>query len=45
MAVLDSDPRLSERDKKGATRYMEKYYKMLKDDKDFERATVKKCRK
>jgi hypothetical protein len=45
MAVLDSDPRLSEREKKGATRYMEKYFEMLKDDKDFERATVKKCRK
>jgi hypothetical protein len=45
MAVLDSDPRLSEREKKSATRYMEKYFKILKDDKDFERATVKKCRK
>ena len=45
MAVLDSDPRLAEREKKSATRYMEKYFKILKDDKDFERATVKKCRK
>ena len=45
MAVLDSDPRLAEREKKAATRYMQKYYKMLKDDKDFDRATVRKCRK
>ena len=45
MAVLDSDPRLAEREKKSAIRYMEKYFKILKDDKDFERATVKKCRK
>lgn len=44
-AVLDSDPRLSERSKKEATRYLEKHFKTLKKDRDFERATVKKCRK
>ena len=45
LAKAQSENERLKREKKGATRYMEKYFKMLKDDKDFERATVKKCRK
>lgn len=45
MAVLDSDPRLEDRPKKKAATYLEKYFDTLKDDRDFERLIVKKCRK
>ena len=44
-AVLDSDPRVTEYTKKEVTRYLQKYFKIIKDDKDFDRATVRKCRK
>lgn len=45
MAVLDSDERLVERSKKKATKYLDKFFKIIEDDKDFERYVVKKCRK
>jgi hypothetical protein len=45
MSVLDSDPRLTERFRKKADRYLEKYFDLLKDDKDFERLVVTRCRK
>lgn len=45
MGVLDSDDRLIERSKKKATKYLEKFYKIIEDDKDFERMVIKRCRK
>lgn len=45
MAVLDSDDRLVERSKKKAAKYLEKFFKILEDDKDFQRLVVKRCRK
>jgi hypothetical protein len=45
MAVLDSDPRLAERSKKKASRFLEKFFEILEDDKDFERQVLRKCRK
>jgi hypothetical protein len=44
MAVLDSDARLSERSKKKAVRMLERYFDVLKDDKDFNRQVIEKCR-
>ena len=44
-AVLDSDPRLTDRSKKKASGYLEKYFELLRDDKDFERLVVRRCRK
>ena len=43
--VLASDPRLSERSAKKAGRFLEKYFDLLRDDGDFERLVVRKCRK
>ena len=45
MAVLDSDPRLGKRAKKKAARFLEKFFEILEDDKDFERQVLRKCRK
>lgn len=45
MGVLDSDERLAERSKKKATSYLEKYFDLLRDDKDFEKSVITKCRK
>ena len=45
MAVLDGDPRLSSRSKKKAGRFLEKYFELIRDDRDFERQVVMKCRK
>jgi hypothetical protein len=44
MAVLDSDARLEERSKKKAVRMLERYFDVLKDDKDFNRFVIEKCR-
>lgn len=45
VAVLDSDPRLSERSRKKTGKYLEKYFDILEDDRDFERRIVRNCRK
>ena len=45
MGVLDSDERLTERSRNKTVKYLEKYFKIIKDDKVFERTVVKKCRK
>lgn len=45
LAVLDSDPRLGDRSKKQAARFLEKFFEVLEDDKDFERQILRKCRK
>ena len=45
LAVLDSDPRLSERSNKKAARFLEKFFEVLEDDKDFEKQILRKCRK
>ena len=44
MAVLDSDARLEERSKKKAVRMLDRYFDVLKDDKDFNRHVIEKCR-
>lgn len=45
MAVLDSDARLTDRSKKKAVGFLERFYDILKDDKDFDRQIIQKCRK
>jgi hypothetical protein len=45
LAVLDSDPRLGERSKKKAERFLEDYFDLLRSDSKFKRQVVRKCRK
>ena len=45
MAVLDSDPRLTERSKKKASRFLKMSFDLIESDKEFERLIVKRCRK
>lgn len=45
LAVLDSDSRLADRTKKKTVDYLERFFDILKDDKDFKRQVIDKCRK
>ncbi|MGD8347504.1 MAG: hypothetical protein PVI83_09680 [Lysobacterales bacterium] len=45
LAVLDSDERLSDRSRKKAAKYLDKYFDILEDEKDFDRLIVRNCRK
>ena len=45
MNIVLQDDMLDKKTKKNAARYLEKFFDMLKDDRDFERNVVKKCRK
>lgn len=45
LAVLDSDERLSDGSRKKAAKYLDKYFDVLADEKDFERLIVRNCRK
>jgi hypothetical protein len=44
LAVLDSEDRLDNRSKKSTLRYVERFYKIIESDRNFERMVVKKCR-
>jgi len=44
MGVLDSDERLVQRSRNKAAKYLEKYFKIIGDDRDFEKSVVKMCR-
>ncbi|MEJ2383087.1 MAG: hypothetical protein P8Y54_01675 [Xanthomonadales bacterium] len=45
MAILEQDTMLNKRSKKKSTRYLERFFDLLKDDRDFERYVTEKCRK
>lgn len=45
MDIVRNDEFLTSNSKKKAVKYLEKYFEMLKDDKDFEKQVVRKCRK
>jgi len=45
LGVLNSDERLSDRSRKKAARYLDKYFDILEDEKDFDRLIVRNCRK
>ena len=42
--MVDNENRLTSSTKKKATRYIEKYYDLIKDDKDFNNKVIEKCR-
>ena len=42
--MLDSEDRLDNRSKKSTLRYVERFYKIIESDRNFERMVVKKCR-
>ncbi len=44
MAVVNNENRLTDSTKKKATRYLENYYELIKDSKDFNKKIVEKCR-
>ena len=45
MAIVSQDEMLNDRSKKKASRFLEKFFELLRDDKDFERYVLTKCRK
>ena len=45
MAIVSQDEMLNDRSKKKAMRFLDKFFELLKDDKDFERYVLRKCRK
>lgn len=45
LALVNNEERLSASSKKKATRYIEKYYKLIKKDKDWDKKVIQKCRK
>ena len=45
MALIAQDGMLTDRTKKRASRYLEKFFELIRDDRDFERYVTEKCRK
>lgn len=45
LALINEDPVLNSGSKKKTSRYLEKYFDIIEDDKDFDRQVVRKCRK
>lgn len=45
MDVINNDPLLNASFKKKTARYLEKYFDIIADDKDFDKQVVRKCRK
>ncbi|MND03083.1 hypothetical protein D3C83_227340 [compost metagenome] len=43
-AVLQNEPRLDERNRKDALKFVEGFYKALADDKDVQRKLIGNCR-
>jgi hypothetical protein len=45
MAVLDSEPRLDDRESKQASRYLDDFFNVLKSDKYWQKKIIESCRK
>ena len=45
IALLDEEPLLVSRSKNKAENYLERFFEILKDDKDFNKQVIEKCRK
>ncbi|MBT8048162.1 MAG: hypothetical protein HKN57_14655 [Xanthomonadales bacterium] len=44
-ALVDQEPRLNDSTRKKATKFIRKFYEIIKDSKDFEKKIIRKCRK
>jgi hypothetical protein len=44
-ALIDNESRLTKSRSKKANRYMKKFFKIIKDDDDFDKYVIRKCRK
>ena len=45
IAVLDEEPQLASRNRDKAERYLKKFFEILRNDKDFNKKVIEKCRK